>query len=72
MELGNEICHWKRDVKNFVPPWRMSQGFKQGLERATAAPVRGCKVMGFSRILAAQSTRKNPLTDLNTGAESWV
>lgn len=53
-------------MKSFVPPWRISKGFKQGLGRAAAAPVGGSKVMGLARILAAQSTRKSPLTG------SWV
>lgn len=59
-------------MKSYVPPWRISKGFKQGLGRAAAAPVGGSKVVGLARIGAAQSTRKNPLTDVNTGAESWV
>lgn len=72
MGLGNEYHHWERDEKSFVPTWRMSKGFKQGLGRDTAAPVEGTKVTGLARILAAQGLRKNLITDMNTGAESWA
>lgn len=69
--LEKGIPHWEMYESASCHEGGMSRRFKQKLGRATAVTVGGCKVTDQGRILAAQSTSKISLTEVNTGAESW-